>query len=49
VRYVDNVQAYLNILAVAGIGSPPAEESPEPGDSQGPEDMPRPERRASRD
>jgi membrane-bound lytic murein transglycosylase F len=24
VRYVDNVQAYLNILAVAGIGSAPA-------------------------
>jgi membrane-bound lytic murein transglycosylase F len=30
VRYVDNVQAYLNILAVAGIGSPPAE----PGGSE---------------
>jgi len=25
VRYVDNVQAYLNILAVAGIGAPPPE------------------------
>ena len=26
VRYVDNVQAYLNILAVAGIGAPPPEQ-----------------------
>jgi hypothetical protein len=25
VRYVDNVQAYLNILAVAGIGASPPE------------------------
>jgi hypothetical protein len=24
VRYVDNVQAYLNILAVAGLGETPA-------------------------
>jgi membrane-bound lytic murein transglycosylase F len=28
VRYVANVQAYLNILAVAGIGTPPADEQP---------------------
>jgi membrane-bound lytic murein transglycosylase F len=28
VRYVDNVQAYLNILAVAGIGAPPPAEPP---------------------
>ena len=27
VRYVDNVQAYLNILAVAGIGAPPPRRS----------------------
>jgi hypothetical protein len=26
VRYVDNVQTYLNILAVAGIGAPPPED-----------------------
>jgi len=30
VRYVDNVQAYLNILAVAGIGAPPPAEPPPP-------------------
>ena len=30
VRYVDNVQAYLNILAVAGIGAPPPAEVPPP-------------------
>jgi membrane-bound lytic murein transglycosylase F len=30
VRYVDNVQAYLNILAVAGIGAPPPAEPPAP-------------------
>jgi membrane-bound lytic murein transglycosylase F len=40
VRYVDNVQAYLNILAVAGIGSAPAaadraaEKSPAPATRQ---------------
>jgi membrane-bound lytic murein transglycosylase F len=28
VRYVDNVQAYLNILAVSGIGTPPQTEEP---------------------
>ena len=27
VRYVDNVQAYLNILAVAGVGSAPPGET----------------------
>jgi hypothetical protein len=27
---VDNVQAYLNILAVAGIGAPPPAEPPAP-------------------
>jgi membrane-bound lytic murein transglycosylase F len=30
VRYVDNVQAYLNILAVAGIGAPPPAAEPPP-------------------
>ena len=30
VRYVDNVQAYLNILAVAGIGAPPPAQEPPP-------------------
>jgi membrane-bound lytic murein transglycosylase F len=30
VRYVDNVQAYLNILAVAGIGAPPPAAQPPP-------------------
>jgi membrane-bound lytic murein transglycosylase F len=30
VRYVDNVQAYLNILAVAGIGAPPPVDVPAP-------------------
>jgi membrane-bound lytic murein transglycosylase F len=38
VRYVDNVQAYLNILAVAGVGAPPivaepAEAPPRPAAS----------------
>jgi hypothetical protein len=28
VRYVDNVKAYLNILAVAGIGAPAESEQP---------------------
>jgi membrane-bound lytic murein transglycosylase F len=33
VRYVDNVQAYLNILAVAGIGSPKAvQDAPPPAE-----------------
>jgi membrane-bound lytic murein transglycosylase F len=50
VRYVDNVQAYLNILAVAGIGAPvPADEPPAPGGAQDRRDAPRPDRRASRD
>jgi membrane-bound lytic murein transglycosylase F len=31
VRYVDNVQAYLNILAVAGLGGPVAPPPPEAG------------------
>jgi membrane-bound lytic murein transglycosylase F len=49
VRYVDNVQAYLNILAVAGIGAaPPADELPSPADSPGRNEVPRPERRAAR-
>jgi membrane-bound lytic murein transglycosylase F len=30
VRYVDNVQAYLDILAVAGVGAPPPEAEPPP-------------------
>jgi membrane-bound lytic murein transglycosylase F len=49
VRYVDNVQAYLNILAVAGIGSPPtAQEEPLPGNAGRPKETPRPERKAAR-
>ena len=30
VRYVDNIQAYLNILAVGGIGTPPPAAEPPP-------------------
>jgi membrane-bound lytic murein transglycosylase F len=49
VRYVDNVQAYLNILAVAGIGSPPAaQEEPLPGNAGRPKETPRPEGKAAR-
>jgi membrane-bound lytic murein transglycosylase F len=50
VRYVDNVQAYLNILAVAGIGAAVSAEEPSaPGDAPDRKDPPRSERRASRD
>jgi len=49
VRYVDNVQAYLNILAVAGIGSQPAAaDEPTPGGADRPGDTPGPERKTAR-
>jgi membrane-bound lytic murein transglycosylase F len=49
VRYVDNVQAYLNILAVAGIGSPPAvQDEPPPAESGGPKAQTPPKRTAAR-
>jgi membrane-bound lytic murein transglycosylase F len=43
VRYVDNIQAYLNILAVAGIGTspPPQQASPPEPPAARPRDPPR--------
>ncbi len=49
VRYVSNVQAYLNILAVAGIGSQPAvQDEPPPAESGSPAARTPPKRAAAR-
>jgi membrane-bound lytic murein transglycosylase F len=49
VRYVDNVQAYLNILAVAGIGAATPEDGPPPpAETTNRREAESPERRAAR-
>jgi membrane-bound lytic murein transglycosylase F len=47
VRYVDNVQAYLNILAVAGIGSTPAGQDEQPAAESAEPEAPTPPKRTA--